>query len=198
MAKQQQSRKSQTRKVSITGLTPIMFDRYAGDNKTALQPGQRLYLSSEDRTTVVIPAMNVMSFFSAVNTQSAPKRLRDSRQYTKICNACLSFLTVGPPEIALHRDGKPIQFGGFDESGRDSKSGIYIHYSVARLAKGIPNPKARPTVPLPWEASFELTLFPNEEINETEVQNLLIDGGLAIGLGTFRGVFGKFSVTQWE
>jgi hypothetical protein len=28
--------------------------------------------------------------------------------------------------------------------------------------------------------------------------DLFIRGGLAIGLGTFRGVFGKFKVSEWK
>ena len=37
-----------------------------------------------------------------------------------------------------------------------------------------------------------------KEIKEQEIKNLLTEGGMAIGLGTFRGVFGKFEVTRWE
>jgi hypothetical protein len=50
----------------------------------------------------------------------------------------------------------------------------------------------------PWEMSFNLTIYPNKEIKEQEIKNLLAEGGMAIGLGTFRGVFGKFEITRWE
>jgi hypothetical protein len=81
---------------------------------------------------------------------------------------------------------------------RDPLSGIFLHYSVARLDKGIPNPKTRPVLPLPWELAFTLVIQPNREIKEQEILNLFEEGGRAIGLGTFRGVFGKFYVKQWE
>lgn len=53
-------------------------------------------------------------------------------------------------------------------------------------------------LPLPWELTFELTIFPNKEIKEQEIRNLFEEGGIAIGLGTFRGVFGKFQVDRWD
>ena len=60
------------------------------------------------------------------------------------------------------------------------------------------SPKERPVLPLPWALKFSLTIFPNKEIKEQEIQNLFAEGGLAIGLGTFRGMFGKFEIESWE
>lgn len=185
-----------TRKVSLVGIKDIMFDRYAGDNNTKLEPWQKLYFGP-DGETLVLPALNIMSFLSAHNTNSAPKRLRDKRKYKDLANSMLSFCTIDPEMIPLTRKGEPIKFGKF-EGDVDPQSGTYIHRSVARLDKGIPNPKVRPTVPLPWEISFELQILPNTEIQEQDIINLFDEGGRAIGLGTFRGVFGKFIVDTWE
>ena len=187
------------RRVTLCGTKDIMFDRYAGDNNTKLEPNQKLYLQPVEsgHPVIGIPAANIMSFLSAHNTNSAPKRLRDKRKYKDIANACLSFLDIEEQFIPLLRDGKPICFDRFD-GDKDQMSGAYIHRSVARLDKGIPNPKIRPVVPMNWEISFTLTFFPNKEIQEQEVLNLFEDGGRALGLGTFRGVFGKFYVSQWD
>lgn len=178
-----------------------MFDRYAGDNKTQLAWHQKLYLIP-GTSRLCLPTANMSSFLSAHNTNSAPKRLRDARQFKKIANACLSFVqTVGcetsPTNIPFLRDGKDIEVGKFSDD-RDELSGIYLHRSVARLDKGIPNPKERPVLPLPWALRFKLVIYPNKEIKEQEIHNLFEEGGLAIGIGTFRGVFGKFLVTEWE
>jgi hypothetical protein len=173
-----------------------MFDRYAGDNSTKLEPHQKLYFQPGDTRVIGLPALNIMSFLSAHNTNSAPKRLRDKRKYKDIANACLSFVQIKQAFIPLLRDGEPVRFGKFVDDV-DSESGIYIHRSVARLDKGIPNPKERPTLPCPWELSFDLCLFPNKEIKEVEIANLFEEGGRALGLGTFRGVFGKFYVKEW-
>lgn len=188
------------RSVRLRGVRDLMFDRYAGDNKTKLDWTQKIYLV-RGTDKLCIPIANLMSFLSAHNTNSAPKRLRDKREYKDIANACLSFVSIegtkGEQDLVLTRDGKPITVGKFGDE-RDEKSGIYLHRSVARLDKGIPNPKERPVLPTPWELSFTLTIFPNREIKEQEIKNLFTEGGIAIGLGTFRGVYGKFSVDCWE
>lgn len=185
------------RRVRLCGMTEIMFDRYAGDNKTKLEPWQKLYLQPGDSRVIGIPALNIMSFLTAHNTNSAPKRLRDKRQYKDICNACLSFVSITPAFIHLVRNNEPIVFERFIDDVCP-KSGVYIHRAVARLDKGIPNPKERPVVPLPWAIEFTLSIFPNKEIKEVEIQNLIEEGGRALGLGTFRGVFGKFYIESWE
>lgn len=177
-----------------------MFDRYAGDNNTKLEWHQKIYLMPESNN-LVIPTTNIVSFLSAHNTNSAPKRLRDARKYKGIANACLSFVHIQHPEndgyIPFIRNSQPIEIGSINND-IDKKSGLFLHRSVARLEKGIPNPKERPVLPLPWQLDFELTIYPNKEIKEEEIRNLFVEGGIAIGLGTFRGVYGKFEVAKWE
>lgn len=185
------------RKVHLSGLTDIMFDRYPGDNNTKLEPWQKFYFDPACDKAIVLPALNIMSLLSAHNTNSAPKRLRDKRKYKDLANAMLSFITIAPPNIPITRNGQRILVGKFD-ADRDPLSGAYVHYAVARLDKGIPNPKARPTLPLPWDLTFTLTMLNNREIKEQDVLNLLSEAGRAIGLGTFRGVYGKFSVEGWD
>lgn len=186
-----------TRNVTLTGMTDIMFDRYPGDNNTKLEPHQKLYLQPGEQSVIGLPSLNIMSFLSAHNTNSAPKRLRDKRKYKDLANAMLSFVSIREQFIPLLRNGKPIVLGKFD-GDRDPVSGVYIHRSVARLDKGIPNPKVRPVVPLDWALTFTLDIFPNREIKEADIQNLIEEGGRAIGLGTFRGVFGKFRIENWS
>lgn len=186
-----------TRRVTLCGITDLMFDRYSGDNATRLEPWQKFYFQPGNTKVIGLPALNIMSFLSAHNTNSAPKRLRDKRKYKDIANACLSFVSINPTFVPLLRDGKPIEFGKFEQDV-DKKSGAYIHRAVARLDKGIPNPKERPVLPLPWELELKIQIFPNREIQEQEIINLFEEGGRALGLGTFRGVFGKFYVSAWE
>jgi hypothetical protein len=185
------------RRVRLLGMTDIMFDRYAGDNSTRLEVWQKLYFIPGDSKVIGIPALNITSFLSAHNTNSAPKRLRDKRKYKDIANACLSFVQIEPIFIPLVRDGAPIAFGRLVDD-RDPLSGCYVHRAVARLDKGIPNPKERPVIPKPWALEFSVTIYPNREIQEQEIINLFEEGGRALGLGTFRGVFGKFIVDVWD
>ena len=185
------------RTVHLRGLTDIMFDRYPGDNQTQLEPWQKLYLEPGASRVIGLPSTNIMSFLSAHNTNSAPKRLRDKRKFKDIANALLSFVSIREQFIPLQRGGKPIVFGKLD-GDVDPVSGVYIHRAVARLDKGIPNPKVRPVVPLDWSLTFTLDIFANREIREVDIQNLVEEGGRAIGLGTWRGVFGKFLIETWR
>src|SRR5436305_423362 len=89
------------RKVILAGMQEIMFDRYAGDNDTKLEPWQKLYMEPGDTRIIGLPAVNIMSFLTAHNTNSAPKRLRDKRKFKDICNACLSFVQITPSFIPL-------------------------------------------------------------------------------------------------
>lgn len=189
------------RHVCLKGMAPVMFDRYPGDNSTQLEWWQKVY-QPPGSSVVSLPTMNIVSLLSSHNTNSAPKRLRDKRKYKDIANACLSFVMIDPIDgvgqhVPFLRDGKPIEMGAVGQSERDPVSGIYLHTSVARLDKGIPNPKRRPVLPLPWSLDFHLTILPNREIREQEVRNLIAEAGMAIGLGTFRGVFGKFVIDKW-
>jgi len=193
--------KTTTRRVVLQGIRPIMFDRYAGDNNTKLLWNQKVYLIPGSGQ-LCLPVANVMSFLCSHNTNSAPKRLRDKRKYKDLANACLSFVTISGPEsspeyLPILRDGEPIVMGT-PSDGLDKESGIWLHQSVARLKDGIPNPKERPVLPLPWEIAFDFTLIANQEVKEQDVRNLFEEGGIAIGLGTYRGVYGKFVIKTWS
>lgn len=183
------------RKVKLEGLTDIMFDRYAGDNKTQLPVQAKMYFLKDGRT-LCLPAINLQSFLSAKNTTSVSK-LVGGKSWGAMADAMLSYVQITPQLIPLTREGNHIILNGF-ANGVDSTAGIYVHKSVARLPKGIPNPKERPVVELPWEIEFNISLIKNDVVDETLLQTAFIKGGLALGLGTFRGLFGKFKVVSWE
>lgn len=186
------SRKSETlevkRKVTLSGIMPILFDRYSGNNKEQLSTMDKVYSVGDN---LVFPSINIISFLSAQNTESAPQRVI-GRGYKEVAKAALSFVSISPFLIPFTRNGKPLTFQNAE---------LETHYSVAKIMKGklaIPNPKERPMLKTPWELSFDLTLLPTPELNEVLLQKLFEKGGISIGLGTFRGAFGKFAVTKWE
>jgi hypothetical protein len=184
------------RTVRIRGVTPIMFDRYPGDNDTQLEPWQKMYYLPDNKT-LCLPATNVISALSAQNTDSWPKRILDSRKYKDFCFACASSITILPDSIPFTRDGEPVVFGRF-VGETDPQSGVYIRRDVARLEKGIPNPKVRPVLPLPWGLEFQLVLWPNPDLQESQLLNVFTRGLFQFGLGTWRGQFGKGEVIFWE
>ena len=183
------------RQVKLVGFTPLMFDRYAGDNKTQLPVEAKLYFMPDGKT-LCVPAINLSSFLSAKNTTSVSK-LIGGKQYKALCDAMLSYIQIEPTSIPIMRDNAPVVFTGFRD-GRDTTAGIYVDRRVARLDKGIPNPKERPVIELPWYVEFKIRLFKNDVFDETLIFTAFRRGGMAIGLGTFRGLFGKFEVEKWE
>lgn len=175
------------RKVILKGITPIMFDRYGGNNDEQLPPMKKAYYSSEGN--LVFPALNVTSFLSSQNTESAPQRVV-GKKWKTVAKAALSFVQISPFEIPILREGKPV-----------TENDLVIMKHVARVKKGnlsVPNPKERPVLGLPWSIEFDITLWETNELSESVLQRLFEVGGLAIGIGTFRGVFGKFVVDKWE
>ena len=177
------------RTVTLTGTRPIMFDRYSGSMKDQLAPEDKVYLSSQDKDILVIPSVNILSFLSAQNTESAPQRVI-GRGWKTIAKAAQTFVEINPLEIVIMRDDEPA-----------TVKDIVIDHRKAIIKKGqlsVPSDKDRPVLNLPWSITFELVLWKNPDLNENILRRLFEDGGIQIGLGTFRGVFGKFEVTQWE
>ena len=176
------------RMVTLSGLTPILFDRYSGNNKEQLDVMDKVYLEGKN---LVLPSTNLLSFLSAMNTESATQRVI-GRGYKEVCKAALSYVTIEPYLIHFTRKGKDLSV---------ESAGLEVHQAVAKIMKGklsIPNPKERPMLSVPWELSFKLSLLETPELNEVLLRKIFEIGGSAVGIGTFRGVFGKFTVTQWE
>lgn len=190
-----------SRKISVSGIRPIMFDRYPGDNDTKLAWHEKVYLMP-GTNILCLPVINIASAYTSVNGESFPKVLRDKRKYKSICRSILSFVMFEGCEAdseyaPLMRNGAPIEVGTFGDA-LEPKSGLKLHRSVARLEKGIPNPKERALLPLPWSLDFSISILPNNAIKEAEIRNLTIEGGMAVGFGTYRGPYGKFQVDSWE
>jgi len=177
--------------VRLRGISPVMFDRYGGSNEEQLPWRDKVYVSSKDGKSLILPAKNLSSFLSAQNTASAPQRVM-GKKWKAVAAAALSYVTITPVEIPFLRDGKPLTL---------ENAGIYEDKSVARMKKGqltIPNPKSRPVLPLEWGLEFTIALFENKDLTENILRQLFDIGGVAIGIGTFRGVYGKFIVEEWK
>jgi hypothetical protein len=179
-----------TKKIDVTlnGVTPILFDRYAGDNKTQLSFLEKVYA---ENGFLVLPSLNLMSFLSAQNTESATQRVV-GRGFKEVCKAALSYVTITPYNIPFVRNKKPIPA---------SENELERHVTVARIMKGklsVPNPKERPLLKTPWELSFTINLLETPSLREELLKKIFEQGGHAVGLGTFRGVFGKFMVSEWS
>lgn len=177
--------------VKLRGIRPILFDRYGGDNKTKLEPKDKAYLN--DSGELGIPVLNVFSMLSAENTASVAKRFY-GKQGREVALGVMSFVNI---EAADGND--PMVAPLLDEDGKvyvktDARIRILSH--VARLPKGIPNPKERPMVPNRWQIRLRVEHQENSMLNVATLRRMIEQAGI-LGLGTFRPIFGRF-VAEFE
>jgi hypothetical protein len=157
--------------------------------KDQLAPADKVYRSSKSPKNLILPSVNIQSFLSSQNTESAPQRVI-GRGWKTIAKAALTFVDIEPFEIEIMRNGVNATIDD-----------IVIDHRKAIVKKGqlsIPSDKERPVLSPPWSISFVLTLYKNPDLNENVLRKLFDEGGIQIGLGTFRGSFGKFEVTEWN
>lgn len=173
--------------VVLKGLRPLMFDRYAGDNNTKLPPQEKMYLDNQGHLT--FPAVNLYSLLCAENTKSVTRQFFGKNGKT-IGLGISSYTTIEPYIILIEDETGPVRFTGFNQQ-------VYLHNAVARLAKGVPNPKERPTLALPWMLRFEVGYIQNTYCTLENLRQAFTMGG-TLGLGTFRPFFGRYELTQFE
>lgn len=174
--------------VRLEGLRPLMFDRYAGDNTTQLPTADKMYLTPDHH--LILPALNLFSLLAAENTKSVCRQFF-GRAGRTIALGINGFVNIVPYEIPLlGQEDKPIRFTGWNEQ-------ITVHHAVARLPKGIPNPKERPRVEMPWALEITVTYIKNQYCTLENLRQAF-DWGGALGLGTFRPQHGRYELVQWD
>ena len=175
--------------VELTGTRPLMFDRYAGDNATKLKPEDKFYLS--DGGALILPALNIYSLLTAENTPSVP-RVFGGKAGKTVASGIKANVSIEPMDIPiLGEEDAPLVWRG------EWKKPFTRHLTVARVPKGIPNPKDRPMLDMPWKLRFTLDYRPNKECSLPTLLQYVEDGG-RLGLGTYRPFFGQYEVSSWE
>jgi hypothetical protein len=164
-----------------------MFDRYAGDNNTQLPAREKMYLNADMQLTM--PAINLFSLLCAENTKSVCKQFfgKVGRQ---IAMGIGAYVNIEPFEIPILDASGPVVFHGWNDQ-------IVEHRSVARLNKGVPNPKDRPMLKLPWRIEFTVQYQENNLCTLENLRQAFTTGG-TMGLGTFRPFFGRYELTRWD
>jgi hypothetical protein len=171
----------------LRGVRPLMFDRYAGDNSTQLPVQEKMYLDKDRRLT--LPAVNLFSMLCAENTKSVCRQFFGKNGKT-VGLGMASYVCITPFEIPIFDDDGPVTFTGFNEQ-------VYEHRTVARLNKGIPNPKHRPVLAMPWSLQFTMEYIENKYCSLENLRQALTMGGM-LGVGTFRPFFGRYEVEQFK
>jgi len=179
--------KFKTIEVVLKGLRPLMFDRYAGDNNTTLPPEEKMYL--DDQSRLIIPAINVYSLLTAENSKSVTRQFF-GRQGKTIGLGISSYTNIEPFEIPIMDTNGPIVFRGWN-------SQLSVRKDVARVKGGIPNPKTRPILALPWSVAFTVEYQENTYCTLENLRQAFTMGG-TLGLGTFRPYFGRYELISWS
>src|SRR4030067_1362144 len=173
--------------VQLKGIRPMMFDRYAGDNSTQLPTAEKMYLT--DKRQLIIPAINILSLLCAENTKSVCRQFFGKNGKT-IAIGISSYVNINPFEIPICDDKGTIFYTGWNEQ-------ISVHKAVARLPKGIPNPKERPMLALPWYLNFDFEYQDNKYCTIENLRQAITMGG-TLGLGSFRPFFGRYEITKFD
>ena len=129
------------------------------------------------------------------NQYNCATKIKYGKTHKEKTEAIQGFCDIDPVLVPLLRKNKPIQFNCFGEDG------FYIDHSTARVKKGqlsVPNPKARPVVSLPWSLEFVVEIYPNKYFSEAGVKEMFEIGALYVGMGTWRGRYGKSLLEKWE
>lgn len=182
--------KTTTLTATLRGIRPIMFDRYAGDNKTKLPVMEKFYTTASGH--LVIPCLNFYSLLAAQNTPSVAKRFY-GKQARDVALGVMSFVSIE----ATGDD--PFHAQIFDAEGKpytlqDPRIEVLQH--VARVKDGVPNPKERPMLPTGWQIKIQLTHQENTLLTADCLKTMLDQGGI-LGIGTFRPIFGRYTV-EWQ
>ena len=179
-------------KISLSGIRPLMMDRYPGDNSTSLPVMEKLYL--DENKHLVMPAINIYSLLYAENSKSVCRQFFGKNGKT-IGLGISSYTYIQPAEIPILDEN-----GGwliFDQFGKPGVDRFWTDSRVARLKNGIPNPKSRPVINLPWFMSFVIYYSENKYCTLENLRQAFAMGG-TLGLGTFRPVFGRYELTAFE
>ncbi|WP_461522020.1 hypothetical protein [Porticoccus sp.] len=172
-----------TANVKFIGRKPLLFDRYT-DNDTKLAPIDKVYWFDN---RAVIPQINIYSGLCAEVTKSVAKMFF-GKKAKPIGMAISNQLIIEEEFIPLTNDKG--EFFSHENFERDFE----VLHHVARINKGgvaIPNPKERPSLPLPWQLSFQIQFIPAGDVTWSVMQQCFEYLGV-IGLGTYRPLFGGF------
>lgn len=171
--------------VMLTGLTPIMFDAFRGQEE--LPPEKKLYLNPDGKT-VILPASNIVGFLTSKSSHSCLRVFADSKDWKTRGPEIVGNISVDPLRIPLLNDDHPITFDG------KWSDKIYLDERMARPSATARVIARRPVIDIPWKAEFNLTINPTEYVTVSRVKDWFVRGGISVGIGAYRPMFGRFEV----
>lgn len=179
-------------KLELNGTSEIMFDRFYGQEKDTRPPEQKFYLVEGNK--IALPTENLYSFLFAENPAGAAKS--EGKKGKELIRMGYSHVVIDPADYIQFKNDKneDIVFDGWEDN--EDKYYISEFSPRTKMSGGLSikqNLKKRPVLRTPWRLSFTVTVIKNQLITPEKIFNWFNDGGLVIGLGTYRPRFGRFS-----
>ena len=178
--------------VTIKGASDIMFDRFFGQEADTRPPEQKLYTIEDN--LVVMPSENIYAFLLGEKPGGcAAMEGKARKDYMRLGAANI---IITPDAIPFTRNGESLHFKKFDDE-------IFaVSQFAPRVIKGNlsikQNVRLRPVLKTPWELTFNVRLVDNPKISPDKLYNWFTNGGLVVGLGTYRPRFGRFVVSTFD
>ena len=189
-------------KATLRFETDILFDRFSGDINRTSELEDKLYL--DDKNRVIFPKDNIKSFlcYGGGRGDLAVKILATEnwKVLADLVAGQVHVMSVSP----FMRNGEPVVYEGID------KNGVYMHTCKAGGGNARDGGKKIPPTILNRpalhsneeygyvELNLTILIMESEKVKEEYIRFLFERGGWAIGLGSFRTEYGKFSVKEWE
>lgn len=183
----------------LRGLAPLMFDRFFDHSAEERPPEQKLYLNQDN--FLVMPAANLVALLTNERPPGAIKlaEKKKANDYLPYVKGHVHFSQI---QFPISDDNGPIIFTHFDGQR------FFIDRSAPRVIKGSLSIKqesrSRPVLSLPWFIKIGINLIETEFSKGKIVPDKLYSwfslGGLVIGLGTYRPLYGRFELshTHWQ
>ena len=190
--------------VSIVGLADLQFDHYYGAEQDPHDLDDKMYL--DENGGLCIPSENVAHMFFGTFYASAINLVEKKMEWKKIAWQARALMAIEPNMIPILRDQKQIVHKKWSKmkSGRrhDPDAGLWIDNSLPRVKGGVvggDQTKLRPTLKKPWSMDFQIRVIEEDAspVTVEKVKRWLETGGLKVGIGTHRPVYGRFVVTRW-
>jgi len=173
----------QTLNVTLTGLSPIMFDAFRGQEE--LPPEKKLYLAP-DKTTLILPASNIVGFLTSRSSHSCLRVFTSNKDWRTRGPEVIGNVAVDPVNIKFLNDEEPVTFSN------EWNEKIYIDERMARPSDTARVIARRPVLDLPWLLKFRLLINPTEFVTVERIKDWFVRGGISVGIGAYRPMFGRF------
>jgi len=189
----------------IVGLADMQMDHYFGAAQDPNNLDDKMYL--DESGGLCMPAENILHMFYGTFYASAINLVEKKMEWKKAAWEAKALMFIEPNMVPILRDGEQVIHKGWKKtkSGRlhDPEAGIWLDDSLPRVKGGVvagDQGKLRPTLKKPWAMRFNIRVIEEEgsPVTVERIEKWLETGGMKIGIGTHRPVYGRFEVVKFD